>query len=53
MLTYRNMEWCFLPAGTFGRVDVLPNDMQCARETRDVIIECCIGECVVFLEYRP
>lgn len=26
-----------------AKKDVLPDDMQCARETRDLIIECCIG----------
>jgi hypothetical protein len=25
-------------------IDLLPNDVTCAKETRDLIIECCVGE---------
>lgn len=24
--------------------ELLPNDVTCAKETRDLIIECCVGE---------
>jgi hypothetical protein len=24
--------------------DLLPNDVTCAKETRDLVIECCVGE---------
>jgi hypothetical protein len=27
------------------REDLLPKDMLCTKETRDLIIECCIGSC--------
>ena len=29
--------------GTFGKLELLPNDVSCAKETRDLIIECCVG----------
>lgn len=25
-------------------VELLPNDITCAKETRDLVIECCVGE---------
>jgi hypothetical protein len=25
-------------------VELLPNDVVCAKETRDLVIECCVGE---------
>ena len=29
------------------RAELLPNDITCAKETRDLIIECCVGEVAV------
>jgi hypothetical protein len=29
---------------TSGATDLLPNDVACAKETRDLVIECCVGE---------
>ncbi len=26
------------------RAELLPNDITCAKETRDLVIECCVGE---------
>ena len=31
---------------TGSRAEYLPKDVSCARETRDLIIECCVGEAV-------
>ena len=28
----------------FSTVELLPNDVVCAKETRDLVIECCVGE---------
>lgn len=25
-------------------LELLPNDIACAKETRDLVIECCVGE---------
>lgn len=36
----------------YSCVEYLPEDVSCARETRDLIIECCVGE-GCFLCSRP
>ena len=28
----------------FSATELLPNDVSCAKETRDLVIECCVGE---------
>ena len=33
-----------LIAHFFFHVELLPNDVVCAKETRDLVIECCVGE---------
>ena len=30
--------------GELTRTELLPNDIVCAKETRDLVIECCVGE---------
>lgn len=33
--------------GIFLCLELLPNDLTCAKETRDLIIECCVGEVIL------
>ncbi|EGO27375.1 hypothetical protein SERLADRAFT_382078 [Serpula lacrymans var. lacrymans S7.9] len=35
-----------LPKATVAKMisELLPSDITCAKETRDLIIECCVGE---------
>ncbi|KAF7352958.1 Negative cofactor 2 complex subunit beta [Mycena venus] len=40
-----------LPKATVAKMitELLPNDVVCAKETRDLVIECCVGErCLEF-----
>ncbi|KAI1792854.1 histone-fold-containing protein [Ganoderma leucocontextum] len=43
-----------LPKATVTKMiaELLPNDVTCAKETRDLIIECCVGE-VNLRHFRP
>nr|VWO97300.1 Swi1p [Ganoderma boninense] len=49
-----------VPPDTFARelndleicLELLPNEITCAKETRDLIIECCVGE-VTFRHLHP
>lgn len=34
------------------RLELLPNEITCAKETRDLIIECCVGE-VILCHFHP
>ena len=34
--------------GAHGKIELLPNEVTCAKETRDLIIECCVGTCAPF-----
>jgi hypothetical protein len=35
-------------------IELLPNDLACAKETRDLVIECCVGEsCPTILYNTP
>lgn len=27
-------------------IELLPNDVACAKDTRDLVIECCVGEVI-------
>ncbi len=33
-----------------GKPELLPNDISCAKETRDLVIECCVGQPSAWLD---
>ena len=42
--TYLHLQYTFPNPDFVSCVDLLPKDITCAKDTRDLVIECCVGE---------